>query len=188
MLTVFVSALVLLSALSLAGATLAVHAFGARPRRPKKADAIVVAGARVLPPGIPSDALHARVARAVALHTAGLAPFVLFTGGAYQGLPSEAKVSEMLAVSLGLPPEAALLEEASTSTLGNAHFGAEVLKARRLRRILLVTDGFHLLRATRLFRAKGLEVQPVSAERRMPLHRQLAWALREALAMLRYGR
>jgi uncharacterized SAM-binding protein YcdF (DUF218 family) len=187
-LTVFLTALLSLVVVALAACTLVVHAFGTQRRTVEKADAIVVAGARVLPPGIPSDALHARVVRAVALHHAGLAPFVLFTGGAYSGLPSEAKVSETLAVSLGLPPEAALLEEASTSTLGNAHFGSDVLKARRLTRILLVTDGFHLLRATRLFRAKGLEVQPVSAERAMPLHRQLVWALREALAMLRYGR
>ncbi len=188
MVTVFALALVSLVGLALGAGTLVVHGFGAKRRGLERADAIVVAGARVLPPGVPSEALRARVERAVALHRSGLARFVLFTGGPYQGLPSEAKVSEALALSLGLPPEAALLEESSTSTVGNAQFGSEVLAARRLTRILLVTDGFHLLRATRLFRARGLEVQPVSAERAMPLHRQLAWAAREAVALLRYGR
>lgn len=59
-------------------------------------------------------------------------------------------------------PEAELwCEQESCNTWENARNSAEMLSARGVTRILLVTDRPHLTRATLSFRAQGLEVIPL---------------------------
>src|SRR6185503_13743198 len=57
-----------------------VDRFGQRERA-APADALVVLGARVMPGGVPSGALLARVEKAVELYQRGLAPRLVFSGG-----------------------------------------------------------------------------------------------------------
>src|SRR4051794_31314946 len=73
------------------GLAFVVDRFG-QQERAKKADAIVVLGARVLPGGIPSGALRARVEKAVELYKKGYAPKLIFSGGVGHNGPSEAQV------------------------------------------------------------------------------------------------
>ncbi|MCI0569826.1 MAG: YdcF family protein [Myxococcaceae bacterium] len=79
--------------------------------RAHPADVLVVLGARVRRSGEPSLALRARVEKAVALYRAAVAPRLLFSGGLGSHPPSEARAAATLAVSLGVPPEACVLEE-----------------------------------------------------------------------------
>ena len=51
-----------------------------------------------------------------------------------------------------------VLEERSLNTRQNAAYGAELLKARGIDRILLVTSALHMPRAVALFKAQGLQV------------------------------
>jgi uncharacterized SAM-binding protein YcdF (DUF218 family) len=167
-----------------------VDRFGQRERA-VPADAIVVLGARVLPGGVPSGALFARVEKAVELYRQGLAPRLIFSGGVGVNPPSEAQVMRALAVELGVPSEACLLEEQSHSTAQNARFSAELLRGLGARRVVVVSDPYHLLRARQYFRLQGFEVATSPAlltERNMNAVDRVYWTVREAFALLLHPR
>lgn len=131
------------------GAALALDAYGQRDAPTTGTwDAIVVAGCKVMPNGQPSGALDRRVRRAVGLWRAGRAPLLVFTGGVGTYPPAEAEASAGLALSLGVPESAIVREARSTTTAENARFAAELVSARR---ILVVSDTYHVFRCERLF-------------------------------------
>lgn len=63
-----------------------------------------------------------------------------------------------LALAAGLPEAALVVEPASRNTWENACETSALLRRRGLRRIVLVSDRAHLLRAALLFRLAGLEI------------------------------
>jgi len=172
------------------GVSILVALYG-RKDRARRAGAIVVLGARVFAGGAPSDALRARVEQAVALYHRGLAPLVVFTGGPRPGLPSEAEVAQALAREAGVPEDACLLEAESLTTEENARFSARLLRARKALPAIVVSDGFHLLRARQLFLREGLAILPSPAGgpwRSRPLTERLYWYFREGFALLFHPR
>jgi uncharacterized SAM-binding protein YcdF (DUF218 family) len=148
-----------------------------------RADAIVVLGCRMPPDGKPGGALVRRVEHAAALWYGGAAPLLLLSGGGERSR-SEAEAMRALALAAGIPAEAILLEERSRNTLENARFSAEILEARRLGRVVVVSEAYHLFRARLLFRAAGLRVVASSAPP-VRLRRDLLMYLRETVALPR---
>jgi uncharacterized SAM-binding protein YcdF (DUF218 family) len=168
-----------------------VDRFGQRERLAGPVDALVVLGARVLPGGVPSGALEARTEQAVALYQRGLAARLVFSGGVGVNPPSEARVARALAVRLGVPEAACVLEEQSHSTEQNARFSAELLRALGARRVAVVSDPYHLLRARQYFRLQGFEVDTSPAlltERNLQPLERFYWTVREAIALLLHPR
>ncbi len=162
-----------------------IDRFGRRERR-GKVDALVVLGARIGSKGA-SPALRARVERAVALYGEGLAPRIIFSGGLGEYPPAESTAARAIAEQLGVPLEACVEEPRSRSTAENAREVAALMRRRGWRRALVVSDGFHLLRARQLFRGEGMEVlcAPSRLEGRdFGLWQRLYWTSREALALL----
>jgi uncharacterized SAM-binding protein YcdF (DUF218 family) len=154
-------------------------------------DVLVVLGARVFPGGVPSGSLQARVEKAVELYQRGLAPRLVFSGGVGVNPPSEAQVMRALAVQLGVPAEACILEEQSHSTEQNARYSAELLRSMGARRVLVVSDPYHLLRARQYFRLQGFEVATSPAlltERNLHAVDRFYWTVREAIALLVHPR
>ena len=167
-----------------------VDRFGQREQA-APADALVVLGARVMPGGVPSGALLARVEKAVELYQRGLAPRLVFSGGIGVHPPSEAQVMREEAVRLGVPSEACVLEEQSHSTEQNARYSAELLRALGVRRVVVVSDPYHLLRARQYFRLQGFEVTTSPAlltERNLNAVDRFYWTVREAIALLVHPR
>lgn len=174
-----------LGALTLTAA--AVDRFGQRDSS-RAADAIVVLGSRLEPGGIPGDSLRCRTLHAVQLFNAGMAPAILFTGGVGDHPPSEAEASRNLALSLGIPERALVLEESSKSTWENAVNAASLCREKGWRRIILVSDPYHLFRASRNFRKVGLEPYPSPARdcaRNRGFVSRAEWALRDTLLLIR---
>ena len=123
-------------------------------------DAIVVAGCRVMPDGRPSPTLARRVRRAVDLWKAGRAPLLVMTGGVGENPPAEAEAAARLARALGVPEFAFVRETRSKTTAENARFAAEVVDARR---VLVVSDTYHVLRCEWLFGRHFAEVRGVGS-------------------------
>jgi uncharacterized SAM-binding protein YcdF (DUF218 family) len=128
------------------------------------ADAIVVLGAALRPDGTPGEPLLRRIRHGIELFKAGGAPRLVLCGGGGRGSGrSEAAAMRDIALAAGVPAEAMLLDERSTSTYENAVETAALLRTHGLRTVLLVSERFHLPRARMLFRLNGVAVSGVSA-------------------------
>src|SRR6184192_4542031 len=131
----------------------AVAVSGAREQA-ATADAIAVLGAAQYN-GRPSPVFRARLDHAAALYQRGLAPVVLVTGGVGSGdTLSESDVGRRYLLKAGLPDGAVVGLPAGASTSASLDGVAHWFSGKESRRVLLVSDGFHMLRlriiATRL--------------------------------------
>lgn len=152
-----------------------------RDRNPDPADCIVVLGAAAYGRE-PSPVLRERLRHALSLHRYGFAPLLLFTGGKRKASDlSEAAVAALWAQERGVSRDKILLEEKSRSTGENLRFAKELLDARGLSRVILVSDPLHLARARLLGERLGLEVQtsPTPTTRFRSLSTRLPFLLRE---------
>ncbi|HYK82076.1 MAG TPA: YdcF family protein [Gemmatimonadales bacterium] len=120
------------------------------------ADAIAVLGAAQYN-GHPSPVFRARLDHAAALYQRGLAPVVLVTGGVGTGdTVSESEVGRRYLIKAGLPESAVAALPAGTSTWASVDGVARWFAGRDSRRVLLVSDGFHMLRLQILATRRGL--------------------------------
>jgi uncharacterized SAM-binding protein YcdF (DUF218 family) len=161
-----------------------LHRYGqGRPAPQGRWDAIVVLGCRVFPDGRPSNALAERVRVAAELYAAGRADTIVLTGGMGDAGVVEAEVAAARAEALGVPRTALVLETRSTSTDENARFAAEVIAGRR---VVVVTDAYHVLRSQRVFLRHFDEVHVVGTvnPRWWP---RTQGALREVVALAGYA-
>ncbi len=86
---------------------------------------------------------------------------VLACGGVGpQGGEAFAVTMQRLLETAGVPASQAWIEVRSRSTLENAKYAAEVLRARGISRVVLVTEALHMPRAERCFRKQGIYVVP----------------------------
>jgi uncharacterized SAM-binding protein YcdF (DUF218 family) len=60
----------------------------------------------------------------------------------------------------GVPSGEVWVEDRSRTTHENALFAAEILRAKGIERVVLVTEAYHMLRSELSFRKQGLEVVP----------------------------
>lgn len=129
-----------------------------------RAQAIVVlgGGADAVAPDNGQDALargaRERLRYAVLLQRQTGLP-LLATGGALGGARAEAEVMKEVAAR-ELRGRVRWVEPQALDTQGNARMSAPLLKAAGVQRIVLVTHGWHMVRAAHLFRREGLEVFP----------------------------
>lgn len=119
-------------------------------------DAIVVMGAAQYD-GRPSPQLAARLDHVVALWPTGQAPLVVVTGGNRPGDRfTEAEASAAYLRERGVPAEAILLEDRGRSSYESLRAVAELLGARGLDEVLIVTDPYHALRSKLIAEEVGL--------------------------------
>jgi uncharacterized SAM-binding protein YcdF (DUF218 family) len=164
----------------------------AGPVRP--ADAIVVLGSGVSENGTLTRRSLQRAIHGILLYKRGVAPLLLFSGVTLPDRPREGDVRARLARELGVPETALLVEGDVQTTRDEARTIHASLAARGLRRIVLVSDALHLIRAGPLFAHEGFAVVAVPSDG-PPDHRlapeQRLKAMRELLAELvarLYGR
>ena len=143
----------------------------------KPFDCILILGAGLRPDGSPSDILHDRVTTGVALHHA-LGGTPLLMSGDRTGDYNEVEAMRHLAVSLGVSDDRIVSDFKGYSTYESILRAKEIYGAKR---ILIVTQTYHLYRARYLAEALDLEAYGVSADLR-PYRRMVPRELREMLA------
>ena len=135
----------------------------ARPRlvaedvRPQPFIVVLCGGCRFS--GQLSESTCARVEHGVRLFEQGLAPRLILSGGRWAPhRPACAPRMQALALALGVPPEAIIVENRSTSTAENAREVARLLRPEATPSILLVTSPLHMRRAKLCFEKLGVRV------------------------------
>ena len=140
----------------------------ADPASSPAAGAIVVLGGTLaagVPPRHGPELVDSsdRILHAARLFRAGKAALVVPSGGRLPWSDAEeteaAEIAKLL-VEWGVPREAILEEGKARTTSENAVETRELLRARGVKRVLLVTSSLHMRRALASFRAEGLEVVP----------------------------
>jgi uncharacterized SAM-binding protein YcdF (DUF218 family) len=121
------------------------------------AEAIVVLGAAQYN-GRPSPVLRARLDHALALYREELAPLVLVTGGVGRGdTLSEATVARRYLIYHGVPAGAVVAQSEGRTTRASMTAVNAWLRGRGLRRVILVSDPFHMFRLRIEARRTALE-------------------------------
>lgn len=155
----------------------------------RQADAAIVLGAAVWA-GTPSPVLRARLDHALLLFQNKQVTKIVVTGGVGRGdNMSEAAASAEYLLSKGVPSDAILREELGRSTYESLQNATVLAQDASIRRVLLVSDPFHMLRSLKMAQDLGLEAyasptqtSPISTR---PLEEQF-YMLREAIAYTSY--
>src|SRR5687767_693921 len=151
----------------------------------RRADAIVVFGARAYADGRPSDALADRTLTAVELYRKGLAARLIFSGGPGDGEVTEAQAMRLLALRHGVPDDAIVLDDAGLNTDATVVNTGAWLPAGS--RVLAVSHAWHLPRVKLRFASAGIDCYTVPAdERGKPLRKTPLLMLREVPAFWVY--
>lgn len=153
-------------------------------RRP--ADAVVVFGARVYADGRPSDALHDRVRTACELYRSGLVSRLILSGGPGDGPVSEPEAMRVMAVGLGVPASACILDGGGLNTRATLDNARSIAQREGFQRVLAVSHFYHLPRIKLLSQRLGLAVYTVPAPQGDPLVQLPRFIAREAAACWAY--
>ena len=144
-------------------------------------DCIVVFGCQVRGDGTPSHMLEDRLKRAVSLYNLGAAPKLLMSGD--HGTPEYDEVDAMkrYAVEAGVPSSDVFMDHAGFSTYETIYRAKEIFCAKK---IILVTQQYHLYRAMYIAQAMDMEVYGVAADYR-EYSGQFSRDIREVLARVK---
>jgi vancomycin permeability regulator SanA len=170
----------------LAGTPLAQMVCFGRTDYRRPADVIVVFGAKTFASGVPSPPLEERVRTACELYQSRLAPLLIFSGGPGAGDVHETEAMRQLALSLGVPAEAIVLDRDGVNTQATVDNTVQIFERLRLRRILAVSHFYHLPRVKMAYRRAGLDVYTVPAQSLYWLRGLPRYLLREIAAIWSY--
>jgi uncharacterized SAM-binding protein YcdF (DUF218 family) len=153
------------------------------------ADAAIVLGAAVWA-GAPSPVLTARLAHALELFQKKQVNYIIVTGGVGTGDNlSEAEAGAQYLIENGVPASNIVLERDGRSTLQSLQAAAQLAAPLRLKRVLLVSDPFHMLRSLKMAHDLGFEAfasptqtSPISTRPR----EEWLYMVREAIAYTSY--
>lgn len=126
-------------------------------------DCILVLGCSVRPDGSPSDMLHDRMRRGVELYDMGAAPKLLVSGDHGQHEYNEVDAMKRFALEHGVPAEDVFMDHAGFSTYESMYRAKEVFGAKK---IIIVTQEYHLYRAMYIAEQLGMEAYGVAADYR----------------------
>lgn len=134
-------------------------------------DAIVVLGTPADSDGNPTPDQLARVTEAVHEYERGVAPRLIFSGGAAHNQFVEAQVMARTAEAQGIPASAVFVEGEAMDTIENACYSARIMQAHGWHSAEVVSSAVHLPRVGLIFSRLPLEwtthaappIAPVSA-------------------------
>ena len=141
-------------------------------------DCILVLGCRVYADGEPSPMLYDRIQTGVQLYKAGVGKRLLMSGDNQDVTYNEVAAMQREAEELGVPAEAILCDRYGLSTYDSV---VRALQEYGCKRVVIVTQSYHLYRALYVAEKLGLEAYGASADLR-PYYGQAKRDLREVLA------
>ena len=138
----------------------------------KDVDCIIVLGCSVRPGGVPSDMLRDRLTVGVDLYKGGASPKMIMSGDHGREDYDEVNVMKRFAKDADVPSEDVFMDHAGFSTYESVVRAKEIFGAKK---VIIVTQKYHLYRALYIAREIGLEAYGVDAE----LHRYYGQLMRD---------
>ena len=127
------------------------------------ADVIIVLGCNIVGHGGPSACISARSAHAADLYKQGLAPKIIATGGPVEDTTTESEVLAQVLESDGVPPDAIIQENRALNTIQNMAYSQRIMSEHGWNTAILVTEPFHIKRATLIAHDDSMSVYPSPA-------------------------
>ena len=143
-------------------------------------DIILVLGCAVRSDGTPSHMLEDRIKIGVTAYQSGIADAILMSGDRHEGY-DEVGTMEREAKEQGIPADRILLDPQGYSTYESVF---NLLEEHKDKRVLIVTQEYHLYRALYIAQKLGIEAYGISADLRT-YRKQVQYDLREILARLK---
>lgn len=125
------------------------------------ADCILVLGAGLRKDGSPSPILQERVNRGIELYQSGAAPKLLMSGDHGRVEYNEVGTMKAIAVEAGIPSQDVFMDHAGFSTYESLYRARDVFCAKR---VIIVSQKYHLYRALYIAEQLGLEAYGVGAD------------------------
>lgn len=111
------------------------------------ADAALVLGNTVNPDGTPSARLKARLDKTLALYKEGYFPKIIVSGATgKEGVPEGTAMKKYL-VQAGILESAIIVDDQGVDTFASAKNTAAILKAGKLKGVVVITQYFHIPRS-----------------------------------------
>ena len=124
-------------------------------------DCVLVLGCQVRDDGSPSLMLRDRLDRGLELYEAGAAPKLLVSGDHGRTVYDEVNTMKRYVLDAGVDSSDVFMDHAGFSTYDSVYRAGAVFQAKR---VLIVTQEYHLYRALYIARSLGLDAWGVSAE------------------------
>lgn len=150
------------------------------------ADAAVVFGAKAQTNGALSTSLRDRVTTGVALYKAGLVRKLVMSGAIEPSGADEPVAMRDAAVRAGVSPGDVLLDEHGVNTDATVQNTMRMFEDAGIRRVLVVSQGYHLPRVKLAYTAAGMDVRTVPAGTSTPIVQTPIYILREVPAFWQY--
>ena len=131
-------------------------------QKSRKADAVVVLGAKVRKDGSMSLMLKERVDLGIQAYKQGLADRIIMSGDHGAGGYDEVSTMKTYAIEKGVPSEHIFKDHAGFSTYETMYRAKDVFRAKS---IIVVTQKYHLYRAVYDAGALGLEVKGIACDK-----------------------
>jgi len=131
------------------------------PKEVPRADAILVLGAYVYPNGSMSPMLADRITVGYDLYQMGRAPKILVSGDHGRKDYDEVNTMKAYLKKQGIPAQNVFMDHAGFSTYESLYRARDIFKVRR---VIIVTQHYHLMRAVFIARELGLEAYGVNAD------------------------
>ena len=149
----------------------------------KEYDYGCIPGAAVWKKNKPSPIFEARIRKALELYRKNYYKKIILTGGNAPGEISEAEAAQKYLVNLGVNKKDIILEKETSTTSEQIKYLKKYFSNKK---ILIVSDGFHLSRITQIAKFFNLKVEGVSSDYTMTLEKAIYYRTRETVALLMF--
>lgn len=149
------------------------------------ADAAIVLGNRVDPPGVPSARLKARLDAAVQLFRSGKCRYIIVSGGTGKEGYDEAQVMKEYLVSQNIENIRIIMDNRGNNSYLTAQNSIRIAREKGWKSVIVVTQYFHISRTVMICKRAGFETVG-SAHARFFEARDIYSTLREGAAFWYY--
>lgn len=151
----------------------------------QKANSAVILGAAVWGGNRPSPVLKERINKGYEIYKKNLVTKLVLTGGGSPNELTEGEVSKNVLLKYGVAPENLILENQSGSTVEQIKFVRDSLYSKQnWQKIILVSDNFHLYRATEICRFNDINSDCIASDKELSPAGTITFCIKESFALI----